>query len=84
MINVRLAEAIIVQFMTATDHLSQLPTNEQYWLAGAMLYFSTLDDSEPDFSSPIGFEDDTEVLNACLRFAGLDQLCLRPEDYDDA
>ena len=34
--------------------------------------------------SPIGFEDDNEVLNACLRLAGRDDLCLKPEDYDDA
>lgn len=40
-------------------------------------------DDEPDFTSPIGFEDDTEVLNACLRLAQLGALCLHPEDYDD-
>lgn len=52
------------------------------WLAGAILYFAQSNDGEPDLTSPIGFEDDTEVLNACLRFAHLEALCLNPEDYD--
>jgi hypothetical protein len=46
------------------------------------MYFASCDDDEPDLSSPIGFEDDTEILNACLRFASLDDLCLKVEDYD--
>src|SRR5689334_9886750 len=48
MINVRLAETIVAQFKTVLDQWTQLPTNQQHWLAGAMLYFSTLDDTEPD------------------------------------
>ena len=36
------------------------------------------------FAHPVGFEDDTEVLNGCLRLAGPDELCLAPEDYGDA
>lgn len=84
MINVRLAEAIVARFKTVVDDWKRLPANERNWLAGAMKYFSTADDAEPDFGSPIGFEDDTEVLNVCLRFANLAQLCLKPEDYDDA
>jgi hypothetical protein len=47
------------------------------------MYYANADDAEADLTSPIGFEDDVEVLNACLRFARLDELCLNPEDYDD-
>ena len=60
-----------------------IPEAYAYWLKGAMLYFSSGNDDEPDFSSPIGFEDDTEVLNACLRYANLSHLCLKVENYDD-
>ena len=42
------------------------------------------EDDESDHLSPIGFEDDAEVLNACLRFANLPELCLKTEDYDHA
>ena len=31
----------------------------------------------------IAVDDDAEVLNACLRFAGYDDLCVNPEAYDD-
>ncbi len=60
-----------------------LAPNMRRWFAGAILHFASSDDDEPDFTSPIGFEDDAEVLNAFLRFAGYDDLCVNPEDYDD-
>ena len=84
MINLRLATAIVEVFECVVGDWDALSANARSWLAGAMHYFSKSNDDEPDFSSPIGFEDDTEVLNACLRFAKLDDLCLNVEDYDDA
>lgn len=84
MINVRLATAIVDVIERLVKEWDSLPSNARSWLAGAIHYFSTSNDDEPDFDSPIGFEDDTEVLNACLRFAGLNNLCLDTEDYDDA
>ena len=84
MVNVRLAEAIAKTIEQVTDRWDSLPANARNWLAGAIAYFFSCQDDEPDFDSPIGFEDDTEVLNACLRLAGLTELCLNPEDYDDA
>jgi uncharacterized membrane protein YkvA (DUF1232 family) len=84
MVNVRLAEAIGQTIEKVTDRWDALPTNARNWFVGAIVYFSSCDDEEPDFDSPIGFEDDAEVLNACLRFAKMDDLCLNVEDYDDA
>ena len=84
MINVRLASAIVDVIERVANAWDSLPANHQNWLAAAMLYFSSCDDDEPDFDSPIGFEDDVEILNSCLRFAGLNDLCLNAEDYDDA
>ena len=83
LINIRLANAILEVIQKVCDQWGRLSDAHRYWLAGAMLYFSSGNDDEPDFSSPIGFEDDTEVLNACLRFANLSHLCLKVENYDD-
>jgi uncharacterized membrane protein YkvA (DUF1232 family) len=83
LINVRLAAAIRVTIEKVTSDWNRLSAISQPWLAGAILYFAGSNDDLPDFTSPIGFEDDVEVLNACLRFAQLHELCLKPEDYDD-
>jgi uncharacterized membrane protein YkvA (DUF1232 family) len=83
-VNVRLAEAICRTVDRVAGHWDALQPNVRNWLGGAILYFATCNDDEPDFTSAIGFEDDVEVLNACLRLARLDELCLNPGDYDDA
>jgi uncharacterized membrane protein YkvA (DUF1232 family) len=84
LVNLRLAQAIanvIEQILSGWDNLE---SRQIHWLAGAILYFSRSSDvDEPDFGSPIGFEDDAEILNACLRIAGLEHLAINPEDYDD-
>ena len=83
MINIRLCRALTESIHGALAVWSTLTTPRRYWLAGAILYFSKSNDDEPDFQSPIGFEDDAEILNACLRFAGLEHLCVNPEDFDN-
>lgn len=84
LVNVRLASAISDTVDEVAERWQDLPPVARSWLAAAFLYFADCDDEEPDFGSPIGFEDDAEILNACLRFAKLDDLCLNVEDYDDA
>ena len=84
LINIRLAKAIVEVVEGFVRDRDSFSSHSQKWMAGAMYYFSTSDDDEPDFISPIGFEDDTEVLNACLRFVGLGHECLAVEDFDDA
>jgi uncharacterized membrane protein YkvA (DUF1232 family) len=82
LVNVRLATALTDLFRAIVEGWETIPAEARPWLRGAMAYFVSTDDEEPDFSSPLGFEDDVDVLNACLRLAGLDELCLNPEDYD--
>jgi hypothetical protein len=82
LINVRLARAICDRFETIADRWEQLTPTARAWLAGAVHYFVMSQDDESDHSSPIGFEDDAEVLNACVRLAGLPELCLKIQDYD--
>ena len=83
LVNFRMAEAIVAVARQVCSSWDDVPTHARYWLRAAIAYFTTSDDSEPDFDSPIGFEDDLEVLNACLKLAGRSDLYLRPEDYDD-
>lgn len=83
LVNVRLARAIAGVIEETLSVWGNLKSRDAYWLGGAILYFSRSNDDEPDFGSPIGFEDDAEILNACLRFIGLERLCINPEDYDD-
>ena len=83
MINLRLATAIHEAVRKSLELWEDISETQRSWLMGAFMYFVTRDDDEPDFSSPIGFEDDTEVLNACLRFAQMHDLCVDVEDYDD-
>lgn len=83
MINLRLATAVVETIGRAIDQWGSVSALSRSWLIGAICYFSRSDDDEPDFSSPIGFEDDVEVLNACLRFAKLSDLCINVEDFDD-
>jgi uncharacterized membrane protein YkvA (DUF1232 family) len=83
LVNVSLAAAIAGVIRQVVEQWVAIPAMAKSWLKAAMLYFINSDDDEPDFNSPIGFEDDAEVLNACLRFADLDELCVNPEEYDD-
>lgn len=83
-VNVRLAEAISVRLVELLQQWSDLPVDHKYWLGGAILYFLETGDHEHDFHSSIGFEDDAEVLNACLALTNRNSLCIKIEDFDDA
>ena len=83
LVNVRLAEALEDSIARVMADWQTLPAIARPWLEGAVLYFVMSADSEPDFSSAIGFEDDAHVWNACLKLARRDDLCVRPEDFDD-
>ena len=84
LVNVRLAAAIVGVLEELFLTWSSLGSNQARWLRGAIHYYATSNDEEPDFQSPLGFEDDAEILNACLRFIGRKDLCLNSEDYDNA
>ncbi|MDZ7697743.1 MAG: DEAD/DEAH box helicase [Deltaproteobacteria bacterium] len=79
-INVDLAETIYAVFQEIARDWDRIPGFARPWCAGMMRYFATVEDEENDFSSPIGFEDDVEVVNACLRLAGRENLCIVPEE----
>jgi hypothetical protein len=82
LVNVRLATAICERIETFAAKWEELTPAARFWLGGAICYFVMSQDDESDHMSPIGFEDDAEVLNACLRLAELPELCLNIQDYD--
>jgi hypothetical protein len=79
----KLAEAIFNTMKAIVERLEMLPDHAHPWLRGMMTYFTLTPDLESDFASPIGFDDDVQIMNACLSHAGLEDLCLNPEDFDD-
>jgi len=82
-VNLKLAEAVCLVFNTIIQAWDDLPPHSHRWLKGMMDYFSLSSDLESDLSSPIGFDDDVAIMNACLKLAGREDLCLNPEDFDD-
>lgn len=83
-VNLRLATAIANVAELLLSEWDLIATQHRNWLGGAILYFADSRDSVHDFSSAIGFEDDAEVMNACLKLAGKSSLCIEIEDFDDA
>lgn len=81
-VNVRLAQAIYDCCKELVSSFDTLPNHAKAWIKGAILYFAETSDGEPDFESFLGFEDDCEILNACLKLANRDDLIINPEDYD--
>jgi len=82
-INVRLAEAIVRAFQNIFSDWENVSPHARSWCRGMVQYFCVSDDDEHDYFSPIGFKDDAEVMNACLRLAGREDLCINPDDFDD-
>jgi uncharacterized membrane protein YkvA (DUF1232 family) len=82
-INLKPAEAICLVFNIIIQAWDDLPPHSHSWLKGMMEYFSLSSDLESDFTSPIGFDDDVKIMNACLKLANREDLCLNAEDFDD-
>jgi hypothetical protein len=80
----RLATAIADVAESLLSEWESIAKEHRNWFGGAILYFADSRDNEHDFSSAIGFEDDAEVLNACLKHAGRTSMCIEIEDFDNA
>ena len=75
-VDARRAEAICHVLDRVVSEWDSFSPAEQSWLRGAIQYFSRTDDERPDFSAG-GFQDDLEVVNACLRFVNREDWILR-------
>ena len=83
LINIKLAEAIVKVFRKVIAEWEAIPESAQKWCLGMICYFSLGEDEIDDFDSPIGFEDDAEVVNSCLRMIDREEWCINPADYDE-
>jgi hypothetical protein len=79
-----LAEALLGSIETVAKEWHAIPPFAQGWCKGMILYFVSSNEEEDDHKSPIGFDDDADVINACLRVAGRDDLCIDPEGCEGA
>ena len=81
-VNVPLVRALFATCESIVADFDTIPAYAKAWIKGAILYFVETDDDEHDFDSFLGFEDDCQVLNVCLKLAGREDLMINPEDYD--
>lgn len=84
LLDVQVAEALLASIEEIATAWDALPSHAQQWCRGMMLYFADCNQGGDDYDSPVGFDDDAEVVNACLRLAGRPDLCVNPEDFDGA
>ena len=78
-VNIALAEVIVRVFEQVGEVWPSIPEVARPWCKAMMAYFISGSDQEKDFGSLVGFDDDVEVINACLRFAGKRDLCIAVE-----
>ena len=83
LIDLRVAEAIEGAIVCLVAQWESVPEFACPWCKGMILYFASTEGEEDDLTSPIGLDDDAEVLNACLRLAGRNDLCVDPEECGD-
>ncbi|MFJ7364037.1 hypothetical protein ACIQWQ_07885 [Peribacillus frigoritolerans] len=69
-INVKLAKKIKDICLILIDGYDKGTTDEQKYINAAVNYFIATDDEEKDLFSPLGFDDDVEILNECLKLIG--------------
>ena len=77
-VDVGLAQAIALALKNLLGYNpASVPTEQQRWIQAATRYFFLDDDSEPDTSSVVGFDDDAAVLNAVAEAVGRSDLVVR-------
>lgn len=75
-IDLETAEKLANTFKGIEENWDTLSDQAKDYLKASMYYFAISEDDEPDFISFTGFDDDVEVINACLKFAGLEKLLI--------
>ena len=74
LVNAKVAQKLAASFLAVEDDFASLSEDAQVGLKAAMYYFALDEDDHPDFNSVHGFDDDVEIANACLSFAGREDL----------
>ena len=79
-VNPRLGPVTTSRIKSAVQRWGEVGEEARPYIKGALGYYIADDDAAGDLESAAGFDDDLEVVNACLRFAGLDDLVVSPTD----
>ena len=66
------AEKIDIAFKAVEKNWDSFSEQAKSYFKAAMYYFAISEDDEPDFESITGFDDDVEAINACIKYASLD------------
>lgn len=75
-INFSLAKKIAEVCILLLDVYDQYNKEEQKFINAAIQYFLDSNDDEEDLYSPLGFDDDAEILNECLRLLKREDLTI--------
>ncbi len=84
LVDIQLAEALHVAITRLFADWDRVPRHVRPWCKGMVAYFVSPTDDQHDWRSCVGFDDDAEVINACLRMADREDLCVNPEETDGA
>lgn len=79
---VPVASAILDRIKRIVCEWEAVPADARPWLKGMMLYFIRTHDGYGDFHSPVGLDDDVNVLNACLDMIGRGDLRVNLEAFE--
>jgi uncharacterized membrane protein YkvA (DUF1232 family) len=72
-----LAAKIRTSLVAAINAWDSIELDDRPWLAAAVVYFVESDDDEHDLDSPVGFDDDAEVVNAVMAMIGRKDLMIQ-------
>lgn len=70
------AQKLSGTFAAVKDEWNDISEDAKKCLKAAMYYYALDDDDDPDLESMLGFDDDVEIANACLKAAGKDHLII--------
>jgi uncharacterized membrane protein YkvA (DUF1232 family) len=78
-INLPLAKKIAGVCLLLLDAYDQYNEEEKKFINATINYFLHSHDEEEDLYSPLGFDDDAEILNECLRLLKKEDLTIEIE-----
>ena len=70
------ADKIRNSLAIALQEFDAFSLDDKAWIAAAVFYFIQSDDDEHDFDSPVGFDDDAEVVSAVMAMIGRQDLVI--------
>ena len=82
-VDLEMGQRIFGTFLKIEDDWEKFSHEQQMFFCKAIRYFSCEDNEIPDLDE-MGFEDDMEVLNVALEFAGRKDLMLDPMKFKAA